>query len=288
MTLLRPLLGGALVLVLAVALAGTAAACSLVNNTVEEVLGEIPLADERAVPSNVAIRAPSASSADFVAAGIPLVRVDSSMERLSERATGPADTLPPSAPTVLRATTSFQEFPDPAEDCFGSQRSITLQVEPSLDDQATPDRLTYALFFGATGSEAREAATPDFVLADFEGDYVGTQVYAEAGAIAAPGAWVRVVFLDQAGNASASSEPVEVDDTTPTEPPDMGATDEDMGAPLDMAAADDMGSPAADMASSGARSDDSGCSAAPGAARSWWLLIMALVGCRRALSMRPG
>ncbi|MEO0325422.1 MAG: hypothetical protein AAF447_20870, partial [Myxococcota bacterium] len=43
--------------------------------------------------------------------------------------------------------------------------------------------MTYALYFGATDSEARERATPDFVIADFDGAFVGTQIYAEAGPI---------------------------------------------------------------------------------------------------------
>ncbi|MEO0326754.1 MAG: MYXO-CTERM sorting domain-containing protein [Myxococcota bacterium] len=181
-------------------------ACSQPALNVGRVLGmpsdqRVP---PRPLPENAAMLASNApaDTPSFRAGGVELVRIaDVDSEALEfvdlrEAMTAPTDTNPPEAVTLV----GYETEPAGAG-CAGLQRMF---FERFPEDETT---VTYALYFGNTEAEARASTAPTQLLvyrSDLaRTDRQGIYWYAEA----PPADWVRVVTLDQGGNAGPSSDP---------------------------------------------------------------------------------
>ncbi len=204
-------------------LAAPALACSFDDVDVRLVLGEVGRSQlsGRTLPANLALRVPeelAGAPGVFSAAGLSLVALEDAdglapgpdLERLAEVAIGAADLAPPSPPTLLSATVEELDPYDDRSSCFGTPYT-RIDIDPAVDETADALRISYAVFTGPTAVSARAATEPTrlMTLGTVADDRLDGPFRLPAGN------WVRLVALDQAGNASESSDVVQIVDVTP-------------------------------------------------------------------------
>lgn len=206
-----------LALLLAFVLPGSVAlACSLAEEPHPgAVLGypawhTVAAEDIDPVPANVAGAMADAGGESFSSAGVPLWRHPDgepvmTLGGTTIPRTDVIDTTPPSRPTVTSAELMSSGGGCGAYTC-GRLNTFHFEID-ATDDMAPDDRLTYAVYL-TDDDESAPVGEPDKLLVrDWDGGIWGWGSESDEGARIF--VWVRV--LDQAGNASALSEPVRVD-----------------------------------------------------------------------------
>lgn len=119
--------------------------------------------------------------------------------------TGVADLTPPTMPTILSARYLEGESRDGCSNdlrCRNPSDMFEVRITASTDDFATFDRLTYAVYVGATPGEAQLAETPAALILPFEPTRLLDAIPWTPGSAAR---YVAIEAVDQAGNTSARS-----------------------------------------------------------------------------------
>jgi hypothetical protein len=189
-------------------------ACSVAGpRTVGAVLGLAEWTEEEvAIPGNAASLDAERGEL-FVSAGATLYRIP---PETSELVVGEGRSIPVSAELDTVAPSLSFEGASWVESvaCGGCQyagggvnTSHVSLAASAEDDVASAEQITYAVYFGATAEEARDASLGEpelWVLPD----YVGLWFYLAEEEV--PG-FIVVRAFDQAGNASAASAPLAVE-----------------------------------------------------------------------------
>lgn len=115
------------------------------------------------------------------------------------------DTEPPAAPVLMGQSASVSEGSEGcAQDSCGTMVTVTARIAPGSDDRTPPERLTYALYLGASAQKARQSELPARLglLEAGETWFFADDVWAERDM------YLSVAALDFAGNQSTRTEPV--------------------------------------------------------------------------------
>jgi uncharacterized protein (TIGR03382 family) len=115
------------------------------------------------------------------------------------------DTEPPSAPVLADRSVSVSDGRDGcAYDSCGPMVTVSARIAPGSDDHTPPERLTYALYLGASAQKARQSETPASLglLENGETWFFAADAWAERDM------YLSVAALDFAGNQSTRTEPV--------------------------------------------------------------------------------
>jgi uncharacterized protein (TIGR03382 family) len=115
------------------------------------------------------------------------------------------DTEPPSAPVLADQSVSVSDGREGcAYDSCGPMVTVTARIAPGSDDRTPPERLTYALYLGASAQKARQSEVPARLglLENGETWFFADDAWAERDM------YLSVAALDFAGNQSTRTEPV--------------------------------------------------------------------------------
>ncbi len=115
------------------------------------------------------------------------------------------DETPPEQPSIASGTLSFHDGTPGcgAQDSCGDYTFLSFDLERLVsDDHALAEDMVYALYFGESEGDVRNATTPYAYLMDFRLNVDDAWMDKDA--------FIAVAALDHAGNESARSEPYRV------------------------------------------------------------------------------